>query len=143
MGTRGPCLGMFRLGARANVGRKTCPWSWTNQDLSDEETFARVTHESSDGNDFAVDTLNRADDFCDPQPVFGWLPCTPQSSWKPCTDTSTSGGSYAFRRYVIHWSSKLGTNMRVIVEPPEGPSPSEQAPAQMEGTTSDVDHPVQ
>ena len=63
------------------------PWSWKNQDLSDEETFSRLTHESSDGsesncgsnsapkpvdsNDISVDTFNRTDDgwgsFCDPQ----------------------------------------------------------------------------
>ena len=27
------------------------PWSWNNQDLSDEETFARLTHESGDGSE--------------------------------------------------------------------------------------------
>ena len=51
-----------------------CPWSWNNQDLSEEEAFAHLTHESIDGsNDFAVDTLNRTDEgwgsFRDPQLV--------------------------------------------------------------------------
>ena len=56
---------------------------------------------------------------------------------------NTSGGSYAFRKYLIKRSNELGTNMPVTVEPLEVPSSAEQAPALMERTFPDVVHLVQ
>ena len=149
------------VGSQGNDGRNLVPGRGKNQDLSDEETFSRLTHESSDGsesncgpisapkpvdsNDISVDTFNRTDDgwgsFCDPQPFPPGLPSTPQSSWKPYTDTNTAGSSYAFRKYVFTRSNELAANMPVIVEPLEVPSSSEPAP--MERIVPDVVHPVQ
>ena len=137
-------------------------WSWNNQDVSDEETFAHLTHESSDGsesncgpfwapmlvdsNDIPVATFNLTGDgwgsFCDPQPAPPGLPSTPQSSWQTYTDRNTSGGLDAFRRYVLKRSHELAAKMQVIVEPLEVPSSSEQAPAPMGKTVPDVP-PVQ
>ena len=118
-----------------------CSWLWNNQDLSDEETFARLTHESSDKSEsncgpywapkpvnssgISVDTFKHTDDGWgssrDPPQVPPGPPSTPQSSWQPSTDT----------------------NMPVIVEPLEVPSSSEQALAPMERIVPDVVHPVQ
>ena len=124
------------------------PWSWSSQDLSDEETFARVTRESSDesksncGLFWAAKPVNSnstpVDTFRHPQTVPPSSPSTPQSPWQPYTDTNTSGGSYQFRRYVIKRSNELDTNMPVIVELLEVHSPSEQAPTPMERTVPDV-----
>ena len=110
MRTRGPCLGMFLLGARATlVGTLSC--SWNNQDFSDEETFARLAHESSDGsNEFAVDTLLT---------MVGSLSVI-HNSYGGYTQRRNHLGNriqiqihHAFRRYVIQRSDELGTNMPV------------------------------
>ena len=102
-GNKRPMPRNVPVGSQGNVGPNLVPGRGIDQDVSDDETFARLTHESSDGsesdcgpcwaskpvfsNDFAVDTLNRIDDgwgsFCDPQPVPPGLPSTPQSSWQP------------------------------------------------------------
>ena len=77
-----------------------CTWSWNNQDLSDEETFARLTHVSSDGSEsncgscgapkpvdssgIPFDTFTHTDDGWGssrgPPPVPPGLPSTSQSS---------------------------------------------------------------
>ena len=133
-------------------------WSWNIQDLSDEETFARLTHESSDGSEsncgpywapklvdssgISCDTFKHTDDGWgfshDPPPVPPGLDST-----QPYTDTNTSGSSYAFRRYVLKRSKKLAANIPVIVEPLKAPSSSEQVPAPMERFVPEVVHPVQ
>ena len=135
MGTRGPRLGIVLVGSQGNVGWNLIPRKWNNQDLSDDETFARLTHESSDGsNDFAVDTLNRTGDgwgsFRDPQPVPPGV-TLPRSSHlgnriqiQVHQEARTHAEDMSSRR-----SNELSTNMPVIVEPLEVPSSSERAPA--------------
>ena len=114
---------------------ESCSWSWNNQDLSDEETFARLTRVSSDGsNGLAVDAPNRTDDgssFCDPQQFLRSYPPrrnhlgnrrqiqVHQETRTHQEDVSSKGQTNCVRFSGDCWTSP------------------------MEGTTSDVKHPVQ
>ena len=94
-------------------------WSWDTQDLSDRETFARLTHESSDGRESICGSYwapKPANSECFPSHTFkcmndGWdasresplvppgLLSTPQSSWQPYSDGNASRSYWALRKY--------------------------------------------
>ena len=136
MGTGGPCLGMFRLGARQRWTEPS-PWSWNNQGFSDEENFAHLTDESSDGsesncgpfwapkpvdsNNIPVDTFKHTDDgwcsYCDPQPRRHHLGNRIQIPSHREARTHSEEMSSRL--------NELDTNMPVIVEPLAVPSSSE------------------
>ena len=103
-------------------------WSWNNQDLSDEETFARLTHESSDG----------SESNGDPPPVPPGLP------------SIISVTVYRYKLFVklvrvqkICPQKVKRTGCEHAGEPVEVPSSADQVPAPMQRLVREVVHPVQ